>query len=44
VEAKSNTSLFVYRRNTDTAYLMLYVDIVLTASSPELPQRTTTAL
>jgi hypothetical protein len=45
VEAKSNTSLFVYRRGIDTAYLLLYVDdIVLTASSPELLQRTTTAL
>jgi hypothetical protein len=37
VEAKSNTSLFVYRRGADTAYLLLYVDdIVLTASSLEL--------
>jgi hypothetical protein len=45
VEAKSGTSLFVYRRGTDTTYLLLYVDdIVLTASSPELLQRTTTAL
>jgi hypothetical protein len=45
VEAKSNTSLFVYRRGIDTAYLLLYVDdIILTASSPELLQRTTTAL
>jgi hypothetical protein len=45
MEAKSDTSLFVYRRGTDTAYLLLYVDdIVLTASSPELLQRTTTAL
>jgi hypothetical protein len=45
VEAKSDTSLFVYRRAIDTAYLLLYVDdIVLTASSPKLLQRTTTAL
>ncbi|WVZ72845.1 hypothetical protein U9M48_021244 [Paspalum notatum var. saurae] len=30
-----HTSLFIYRRGTDTAYLLLYVDdIVLTASSP----------
>jgi hypothetical protein len=44
-EAKSDTSLFVYRRGADTAYLLLYVDdIVLTASSPELLQRTATAL
>jgi hypothetical protein len=40
VEAKSDTSLFVYRHGTDTAYLVLYVDdIVLTASSPELLQQ-----
>jgi hypothetical protein len=37
VEAKSNTSLFVYRHDADTNYLLLYVDdIVLTTSSPEL--------
>jgi hypothetical protein len=37
MEAKSDTSLFVYRRGVDTAYLLLYVDdIVLTASSTEL--------
>ena len=35
VEAKSDTSLFVYQHGSDTAYLLLYVDdIVLTASSP----------
>ncbi|WVZ49277.1 hypothetical protein U9M48_000649 [Paspalum notatum var. saurae] len=35
IEAKTDTSLFIYRRGTDTAYLLLYVDdIVLTASSP----------
>jgi hypothetical protein len=34
VETKSDTSLFIYRRRPDTAYLLLYVDdIVLTASS-----------
>jgi hypothetical protein len=45
VEAKLDTSLFVYRRAADTAYLLLYVDdIVLTASSPELLKCTTTAL
>jgi hypothetical protein len=33
------------RRGADTAYLLLYVDnIVLTATSPELLQRTTSAL
>jgi hypothetical protein len=42
---KLDTSLFVYRRSADTAYLLLYVDdIVLTALSPELLQHTTTAL
>jgi hypothetical protein len=45
MESKSDTSLFVYRSGADTAYLLLYVDdIVLTASSPELLQRTTTTL
>jgi hypothetical protein len=45
VEAKLNTSLFVYCRGADRAYLLLYVDdIVLTASSPKLLQRTTTSL
>jgi hypothetical protein len=37
VEAKSDTSLFVFQRGPDTAYLLLYVDnIVLTASSTAL--------
>jgi hypothetical protein len=37
VEAKSDTSLFVFQCGSDTAYLLLYVDdIVLTASSPAL--------
>ena len=36
-EAKSDTSLFVYRRGDEAAYLLLYVDdIVLTASSQQL--------
>jgi hypothetical protein len=44
-EAKSDTSLFIYRRGTDIAYLLLYVDdIILTGSNPELLQRTTMAL
>jgi hypothetical protein len=35
VEAKSDTSLFIYHQGAETAYLLLYVDdIVLTASSP----------
>jgi hypothetical protein len=45
VEAKLDTSLFIYRWDVDTAYLLLYVnDIMLTASSPKLLQRTTIAL
>jgi hypothetical protein len=45
VEAKSDTSLLVYRRGADTAYLLLYVDdIILIASSPELLQHITTPL
>jgi hypothetical protein len=45
MEAKWDTLLFIYRRGTDTAYLLLYVDnIVLTALSSELLQHTTTAL
>jgi hypothetical protein len=45
VEAKSDTSLFVYRHGSDIIYLLLYVDdIVLTASSPDLLRRTIQAL
>jgi hypothetical protein len=45
VEAKSDTSLFIYRRDNDTVYLLLYVDdIVLTASNADLLQRTIVAL
>jgi hypothetical protein len=41
VEAKSDTSLFIYRRDNDTVYLLLYVDdIVPTASNADLLQRT----
>jgi hypothetical protein len=44
-EAKSDTSLFIYRRGNETVYLLLYVDdIVLTASSPQLIQWVITAL
>jgi hypothetical protein len=44
-EAKSDTSLFIYQRGSDTAYLLLYVnDIILTASSTGLHQRITSAL
>jgi len=45
VEAKSDTSWFVYYRGNETIYLLLYVDdIVLTASSLDLLQRTIAAL
>jgi hypothetical protein len=45
VEAKSDTSLFVYHHGADTAYLLLYVDdIVLTASSEPLLRRIIAAL
>ena len=45
VEAKSDTSLFIYHRGTEIVYLLLYVDdIVLTASNASLLRRTITAL
>jgi hypothetical protein len=45
IEAKSDTSLFIYRRGNDIVYLLLYVDdIVLTASTADLLQRTIGAL
>jgi len=45
VEARSDTSLFVFHRGSDTVYLLLYMDdIVLTASLTELLRRTITAL
>ena len=45
VEAKSDTSLFIYQRGSDTAYLLLYVDdIVLTASSSDSLRRIISAL
>ncbi|PWA86806.1 hypothetical protein CTI12_AA136010 [Artemisia annua] len=38
--SKTDTSLFVFHRGLDIAYLLLYVDdIILTASSTALPQR-----
>ena len=44
-EAKSGTSLFIYRRGDETAYLLLYVDdIVLTASSQQLFQSVISSL
>jgi hypothetical protein len=45
IEAKSDNSLFIFRRGSDTVYLLLYVDdIILTASSTELLRRTIFAL
>jgi hypothetical protein len=45
VEAKSDTSLFVYQRGSNIAYLLLYVDdIVLIASSTDLLRRIISAL
>ena len=45
IEAKSDILLFVYHRGPDTIYFLFYVDdIVLTASSPALLQRTIQAL
>ncbi|WVZ70030.1 hypothetical protein U9M48_018734 [Paspalum notatum var. saurae] len=45
VQSKSDTSLFIYRRGSDIAYLLVYVDdIVLTASSAALLQGTIRAL
>jgi hypothetical protein len=45
IEAKSDTSLFIFRRGTDTVYQLLYVDdIILTASNTEPLRRTISAL
>jgi hypothetical protein len=45
IEAKSDTSLFIFRRGSDTVYLLLYVDdIILTTSITELLRRTISAL
>jgi hypothetical protein len=45
IEAKSDTSLFIFHRDSDTIYMLLHVDdIILTASSTELLRRTISAL
>jgi hypothetical protein len=45
VEAKFDTSLFIFQRGTDAIYLLLYIDdIVLTASNATLLQQTISAL
>jgi hypothetical protein len=45
IEAKSDTSLFIFHRGSNTVYLLVYVDdIILTASSTKLLRRTISAL
>jgi hypothetical protein len=45
IEAKSDTSLFFFRRSSDTVYLLLYADdIIMTASITELLHRTISTL
>ena len=44
MDAKSNTSLFVYRRGSDIVYLLYVDDIVLTTSSASLLRRIIQAL
>jgi hypothetical protein len=45
IEAKSDTSLFIFHRGLDTVYLLFYVDdIILIASSTELLLHTISAL
>jgi hypothetical protein len=45
INAKTDTSLFIYHHGGDTIYLLLYVnDIVLTSSSTTLLRRTIAAL
>jgi hypothetical protein len=45
IEAKSDTSLFIFRHDSDTVYHLLYVDdIIFTVSSTELLCRTIFAL
>jgi hypothetical protein len=45
VEAKSDTSLFIFCRGTNIVYLLLHVDdIILIVSSMELLHRTISAL
>jgi hypothetical protein len=45
IEAKSDTSLFIFHCGSDTIYLLLYVDdIILNASSTELLHRTISPL
>jgi hypothetical protein len=44
VEAKVDTSMFIFRRGVDTVYLLLYIDdIILITSSTALLHRTISA-
>jgi hypothetical protein len=44
IETKSDTSLFIFHRGSDTVYLLLYVDdIIMIVSSTELLCRTISA-
>ena len=44
-EVKVDTSMFIYRRGDETAYLLLYIDdIVLTAFSQQLLERIISSL
>jgi hypothetical protein len=45
IEAKADTSLFIYQHGPDTAYLLLFVDdIILTASTSALLRQIITSL
>jgi hypothetical protein len=37
VEAKSNTSMFIFQRSSDTMYLLLYVDDIMLIASSSAP-------
>jgi hypothetical protein len=39
LEAKSDTSMFIYRRGDDTIYLLLYVDYTMLTTSTDDLQR-----
>jgi hypothetical protein len=45
IKAKSDTSLFIFHRGSDTVYLLLFIDdIILTAYNMDLLRRTISAL
>jgi hypothetical protein len=43
VEAKADTSLFIFRRGADTVYLLLYVDDIILTASTSAPTRWTSS-